>query len=437
MTLETLEPCVWRYVLTMDDLASFRLKARSDVIGRWDIESTTFFHFYCKVKVKITAQCFTPPESKSGKSFHGEQSDKVDSAPVVHSRVLLLSPEATRLTKSAFAALKKDHSQPMGASKAYHESQSRIYKLEAPMYLGVGEGTDNMDFLADLSALKVINPEEVARARPDSAQPVPRSSSVLLRQLKQGEAPYAHCAWCEEALPTRSMLEQHSFSIHHVVLQPSCCAPPSVFQTIMGKELQLRQQNLYGFSSQHVFLRENMRHEEAKDILGAICTVQEDKTKVWYVKMPEFIELDGERPSIQTPSLRMLEDDETNLNDCLEDPTNRGLCVPEQFHDHYWRLLHSSLESHLGRPGSTMNFWDTSAGVERLTLGVKMHSAAAFLSMPNSDGIVRGGTSIRGFNDQTTRGYPLRLTLTTRQVTDVVMYDEDNSLCETRTYGLG
>ena len=71
-----------------------------------------------------------------------------------------------------------------------------------------------------------------------------------------------------------------------------------------------------------------------------------------------------------------------------------------------------------------MNFWHTSAGSERLTLGVKMHSAAAFLSMPNSEGVVRGGNSDRGFNDKTTRGYPLRLTLTTRQVTDVVMYDE-------------
>ena len=97
----------------------------------------------------------------------------------------------------AFASLKKDHSQPMGASKAYHESQSRIYNLEAPLYVGVGEGTDNMDFLADLSALKVINPEEVSRARPDATSPVPRSGSVLLQKLKQEEVPYAHCAWCE------------------------------------------------------------------------------------------------------------------------------------------------------------------------------------------------------------------------------------------------
>ena len=54
-----------------------------------------------------------------------------------------------------------------------------------------------------------------------------------------------------------------------------------------------------------------------------------------------------------------------------------------------------------------------------------MHSTAAFLSMPNADGVVLGGTTDRGFNDNSARGYPAWLTLTTRQVTDVVMYDED------------
>ena len=36
-----------------------------------------------------------------------------------------------------------------------------------------------------------------------------------------------------------------------------------------------------------------------------------------------------------------------------------------------------------------------------------------------------GGSSSRGFNDNTVRGYPLRLALTARQVTDVVMFDEE------------
>ena len=30
-----------------------------------------------------------------------------------------------------------------------------------------------------------------------------------------------------------------------------------------------------------------MKYDEAKEILGAACAVQEDKSKVWYVKMPD------------------------------------------------------------------------------------------------------------------------------------------------------
>ena len=72
-----------------------------------------------------------------------------------------------------------------------------------------------------------------------------------------------------------------------------------------------------------------------------------------------------------------------------------------------------------------MNFWELSAHSERLTLGVKMRSTAAFLSMPHEDGVVMGGKTSRGFNDNTMRGYLLWLPLTTRQVSDVVMLDED------------
>ena len=35
-----------------------------------------------------------------------------------------------------------------------------------------------------------------------------------------------------------------------------------------------------------------MRHDDARDILGATCTVLEDKAIVWHVKMPEFIEME-------------------------------------------------------------------------------------------------------------------------------------------------
>ena len=54
-----------------------------------------------------------------------------------------------------------------------------------------------------------------------------------------------------------------------------------------------------------------------------------------------------------------------------------------------------------------------------------MQSTAAFLSMPNAEGVVLGGPPDQGFNGNSARGYPAWLSITTRQVTDVVMYDLD------------
>ena len=327
ITMQTLAPCLWRYVLNMDDLARLRLKARSDVVSTWGIASTTLNNFYCQVKVEVVTQCFTPTISKSGASHCAEKSDKVDSAQVKHTRTLLLPAHLTGLTHIAFRALKKDQSSARGAAKAYRESQSRIYKLEAPLYLGVGEGTDSLDFHADLSALKAILPDET-HDRPSNSRPVPRSDSPLLQKLKQGEAMYAYCAWCPAALPTRHKLEEHYFTAHHVVLQPSCCAPPSVFQTIMGKELQLRQGNFASFSITKLSLRHQMDPDEAREILGAMCSMTEDKTRVWHVKMPDFRQATVQMADIVSPELHWLEDEEADLNDYLKDPTHPVLCVP-------------------------------------------------------------------------------------------------------------
>ena len=289
--MKTLDPCAWRYVLTQDDLAGFRLKARSDVIGTWEIESTTYNYFYCQVKIIVSARCFNSTISRSGKTHFSQQMEEEDSDSVEtrHTHVLLLPPALTRRTQPAFILLKRDSAPPTGAAKAYHESQTRIFKTEAPLFEGVGEGTDNLDFLADLSALKVIDSDEVTQAVPPGDKPAPKSNSRLLEMLKHEDLPYAQCAWCTETPKTRSMLEEHYFEIHHVVLQPSCCAPLSVFQTVMGKELLLRQGNFGSYSTDRVFLRDRMRYDEGKDILGASCVVQDGKSKVWYVKMPELL----------------------------------------------------------------------------------------------------------------------------------------------------
>ena len=77
VTLETLDPCVWKYVLSHDDLATFRLNARSDVIGIWQVDATTYaFNYYFQVKIKISGCGFKPATSKSKRTYLGLQANE-------------------------------------------------------------------------------------------------------------------------------------------------------------------------------------------------------------------------------------------------------------------------------------------------------------------------------------------------------------------------
>ena len=143
----------------------------------------------------------------------------------------------------------------------------------------------------------------------------------------------------------------------------------------------------------------------------------------WYAKMPGFVQLGD--TSLVSPELHVLGKDESDLKEYMLDPIEPVVRLPDQDDPDYWYQMRSAHECKYGGPSSTMNFWELSAYTDRLTLGVKLHSTAAFLSMPNEDGIIMGGKTSRGFNDNTMRGYPLWLPLTTRQVSDVVMKDED------------
>ena len=81
----------------------------------------------------------------------------------------------------------------------------------------------------------------------------------------------------------------------------------------MGMELQLRQANVGSFSKGRVYLRGHMKYDEAKVIIGATCALQEDKTKLWYVKMPHFEQLGD--TSLVAPELCLLDESESDLNE--------------------------------------------------------------------------------------------------------------------------
>ena len=129
--------------------------------------------------------------------------------------------------------------------------------------------------------------------------------------------------------------------------------------------------------------------------------------------IPGFTELFHLLDNGQGPHEHMLE------------PTDPVRCLPHQDDPFFWYRRRGAVECQHGGPGSTMNFWTQSSYIDRLTVGVKMRSTAAFLSVANRQGVITGGTTTRGFNDGSVRGCSLWLALSTRQVSDVVQFDEN------------
>ena len=135
------------------------------------------------------------------------------------------------------------------------------------------------------------------------------------------------------------------------------------------------------------------------------------------------LEAIGDSSLVLRPELIMVQDDGGELHEYTQEPTDPVRRLPEEGDPFYWHWK-ASAECRHGGPGSTVNFWKQFAYATRLSLGVRMHSTAAFFSTPNAQGHITGGETTRGFNDGSERGYPLWFVLSTGQVSDVVRFDE-------------
>ena len=68
-----------------------------------------------------------------------------------------------------------------------------------------------------------------------------------------------------------------------------------------------------------------MQYDEAKNILGAMCAAQEDKTMLWYVNMPQVDQLGD-----TFIELCLVVENETDLNEYMLAPTDPVVCLPDQ-----------------------------------------------------------------------------------------------------------
>ena len=142
--------------------------------------------------------------------------------------------------------------------------QALIENTKAPQLLGAGEGTNNQDFLADLRTLEVVGPGFKPASYPrDQDQLEPNAQAS---QRAMGEF-WAIVLGCDQEFSSHHQIEQRYYTHHQVALQVSGSSPPSVVQTVMWMELQLRQGNFGPFSDLTAKLRARMEFEEAKKII--------------------------------------------------------------------------------------------------------------------------------------------------------------------------
>ena len=135
-----------------------------------------------------------------------------------------------------------------------------------------------------------------------------------------------------------------------------CCSPPSVFHTVMGMELQLRQSNFGTDSTQYAELKKGTTYETAKWIVGAYCVTRQGQEREWLVKIPDLKAV-KDSSVIYSPSLTCVDEGQQKSQDYMLDPTNPVLCLSDVVNSQYWYYRQNELECQHGGPGSTVNFW--------------------------------------------------------------------------------
>ena len=61
-----------------------------------------------------------------------------------------------------------------------------------------------------------------------------------LIKMRQGVGTYGYCAWCDAGMSNPTNLWNHYESVHSVSMQVAPYTPPSVWQTLLGREMGAR-----------------------------------------------------------------------------------------------------------------------------------------------------------------------------------------------------
>ena len=100
--------------------------------------------------------------------------------------------------------------------------------------------TDSRDLAADREAEEHADAARTfGESSVSSADPLFKENEKL-EKCRAGLATYGYCAWCDAPIGNPNKLWRHYLDTHQVLMQVALMTPPSVWQTLVGRETGAR-----------------------------------------------------------------------------------------------------------------------------------------------------------------------------------------------------
>ena len=100
--------------------------------------------------------------------------------------------------------------------------------------------TDSRDLAADWEAEEHQDTSRVYGERGVSSADQLFKENEKLEKCRAGLATYGYCAWCDAPIGNPNKLWKNYLDNHQVLMQVAPMSPPSVWQTLMGREMGAR-----------------------------------------------------------------------------------------------------------------------------------------------------------------------------------------------------
>ena len=271
-----------------------------------------------------------------------------------------------------------------GSAQAFELEDTNMYQ------------TDTRDQAADRDAEAYEGFKHFRTSQKIEADDALFMENPRLIKMRQGVGTYGYCAWCDAGMSNPTNLWNHYQSVHSVSMQVAPYTPPSVWQTLLGREMGARIEHFAAPS---------------KELKYWVTPAESNDWSTWI----EGISRNG--PSYLVGV--------TELNLTSEGHLPRVDIQPAVYPLDPFQIPPNAMDISIGR---TEDYWRkaTIDQFQTLSIGTAITSEMAFMTMFNERGVIDGGLTLRtdDFGSERLYGpkrYPVFLRMLSKEVDDVMV----------------